>query len=336
MYRTIDVSVWQELWFEELSPNAKLLFFYLLTNSRQTACGAFQVTQRAVCHETNLTAAQLRSAMATLSAINKVVWWPGAGWVLLTRFYRHQRAKASGTYEVAARKAAHTLPDDVYQAVTTLYPELADQKRGYPYPTDTPKERARGFAREFAGVKQQQETEAVKQQQEAETATRAGATRVSPAPPARSSDPPEALFEALCEETGAEEASATPAFKRKQLAKAKDLLAKGHSLAEVRGCVHFLVSQSWRTNPIDLFTVDKEIGGWQFAGSPATAMPARASPPSKPTPMDNAREGIRRALSHDGTGTGAGHGITVRTVAAPGQLTGGSRGTDHDLPPNAG
>jgi hypothetical protein len=273
MYRTIDVSIWQELWFEELPPNAKLLFFYLLTNSRQTACGAFQVTQRAICHETNLTATQVRSAMATLTTINKVIWWPDAGWVLLTRFYRHQRANASRTYEVAARKAAAILDETVYQAVATLYPELIDPKRASAYPIDTLSIPYPTRARKTAT-----ETATVKQQQEAATEPDAREAPDTPAAPSRSSDPPDALFEALCEETGADEGSASPAFKRKQLGKAKDLLAQGHSAAEVRACVRFLVSQSWRTNTIDLFTVAKEIGGWQFAGSPATAMPARASP----------------------------------------------------------
>lgn len=100
--------------------------------------------------------------------------------------------------------------------------------------------------------------------------------RESPAAPSRSSEPPYALFEALCEETGADEGSAPPAFKRKQLGKAKELLAQGYGSVEVRGCVRFLRSQDWRTSTIDLFTVAKEIGGWQFAGMPATA--GRAPP----------------------------------------------------------
>ena len=137
MYRTINVSVWQEPWFEELPPNAKLLFFYLLTNSRQTACGAFQVTQRAICHETHLTTAQVTRAMANLTASDTVRWWPDTGCVLLTQAYTQQRAHASKTYTVAARKAASDLPDTVYAAVVALYPELADDRIGYPYPIDT-------------------------------------------------------------------------------------------------------------------------------------------------------------------------------------------------------
>lgn len=137
MYRTIDVSIWQEMWFEELKPSTKLLFFYLLTNTRQSACGACRISMRSVSHETSLSVSEILEAITELCDLGKLMWWDDSGWFFLTRFYRHQRAQASRTYTVAAQRAAATTPDDVYESITTLYPELIDPKRGYGYPTDT-------------------------------------------------------------------------------------------------------------------------------------------------------------------------------------------------------
>jgi hypothetical protein len=102
--------------------------------------------------------------------------------------------------------------------------------------------------------------------------------RETPAAPSVVVDQPYALWEALCEESGSDPAAQAPAFRTRQLAVAKRLLQQGYGEDTVRRCVRYLKSQDWRTSPIDLLTVEKEAGKWELAGSPATAMPARASP----------------------------------------------------------
>jgi len=79
---------------------------------------------------------------------------------------------------------------------------------------------------------------------------------------------PYRLFVALCEETGSDEAHATAAYKRQQCGVAEGLLKSGYDEDEVRRCVRYLRSQTWRTNPIDLVTVRSEIGKWRLAGMP--------------------------------------------------------------------
>ena len=48
MKRMIDTGTWDDPWFAELDPDAKLLFLYLLTNRRSTAAGVFEITARAM------------------------------------------------------------------------------------------------------------------------------------------------------------------------------------------------------------------------------------------------------------------------------------------------
>lgn len=98
-----------------------------------------------------------------------------------------------------------------------------------------------------------------------------------PAAPVAVVEQPYALYEALCEELGAEPETLAPAMKKRQLGVAKRLLEQGYGEDKVRRCLRFLRSQSWRTNPIDLLTVESEIGKWELNGEPAYAE-ARASP----------------------------------------------------------
>lgn len=119
------------------------------------------------------------------------------------------------------------------------------------------------------------------------------------APP---SSEPYGFFQALCDETGADEAAATKSEKSKQLGIAKTLIADGVTEADVRGCIRYLQSQSWRTAIIDLSTVRSEIGKWRMAGRPAAEpLPiagARASPtpPRSLSRTEEHQAKVRRAL----------------------------------------
>jgi hypothetical protein len=125
MYRSVEVRIWGDPWFERLKPAAKLLFLYLLTNHRQTPCGAMEVSEASIQHETGLDEARIVAAMTELAAAGKVVWWRERAWVFVVRFYKHQRALASETFATAARRAVADLPEPVRARVLETYPELA-------------------------------------------------------------------------------------------------------------------------------------------------------------------------------------------------------------------
>lgn len=94
------------------------------------------------------------------------------------------------------------------------------------------------------------------------------------------------LYTALCEELEAPVETPPPP---KQMGIAKRL-ARRYDAEDVRGCLRFLVSQHWRTSPIDLATVDAQIEGWILNGRPDAEPPPRRPQPAKdPDAFDYAR-----------------------------------------------
>lgn len=92
-------------------------------------------------------------------------------------------------------------------------------------------------------------------------------------------DTPYAVYVALCEEIGTDpQQPPGPKWRDKQLAIGKRLVEQGFGEDKVRRCVRYMRSQSWRTSPFDLGTVESYIGTWEAAGMPASDQPARASP----------------------------------------------------------
>lgn len=125
MYRAIDTDTWSDPWFEELAPLERLLFLYLITTSKQTSCGAFQISPRTLGYETGLLGdlPAVRDALIEKSA-GRVVWWPAHNVIWVRNFYKYQRAKTSDSFRISALKALKDLPRCVQDTVATAYPEL--------------------------------------------------------------------------------------------------------------------------------------------------------------------------------------------------------------------
>ena len=139
MYRTIDCATWDDPWFAELSPNAKLLFLYFITNRRTSAAGCFEITRRAMMFESNIRGEALDATLDEISS--RVTWWPDEQVVFVRNFYKHQRANSNkDNFRKSAMKALVEFPSVVQRAVIDAYPELAEDEvsHGEPIPNPSP------------------------------------------------------------------------------------------------------------------------------------------------------------------------------------------------------
>ena len=88
---------------------------------------------------------------------------------------------------------------------------------------------------------------------------------------------PYSAVAAMCETLGTDPHVLDAKELSKQCKKAGELLHRGITVPEIRDYTAFMVSQDWRDEPIDMFTVAKGIGKWRMSGSPSHAK-ARAAP----------------------------------------------------------
>lgn len=100
-----------------------------------------------------------------------------------------------------------------------------------------------------------------------ESETNVSAADKPPAP----TNHPYALFQAFCEERGIDESEIPKKAKDKQLGIAKRLTE--YAEGDVRACIRFIASQTWRTSPWDLGTVESQIGTWIINGKPDVERP---------------------------------------------------------------
>lgn len=120
MYRTIDTSVWDDPWFAELEPDAKLFFLYLITNRRTNASGAYELTERQMMFETGLSADGIHTVLIALA--ERIRWYPGERIIWVRNFYRYQCVNEK--MRTSARTHVAGLPASVRQEIGKTYPEL--------------------------------------------------------------------------------------------------------------------------------------------------------------------------------------------------------------------
>lgn len=126
MYRTIDTAAWDDPWVAELEPLDKLLFFYLMTNRRTTACGVFEITVKAIAFETGMSQNQIKAGLQRLHP--KVVWWPHHQAVWVVNFYRHQSSNGNPvTFTKSAAAKLLAFDPEIVQAVCAHYPALTPE-----------------------------------------------------------------------------------------------------------------------------------------------------------------------------------------------------------------
>lgn len=82
---------------------------------------------------------------------------------------------------------------------------------------------------------------------------------------------------AMCERLGTDPHVLDSRDLAKQCRKAKELLDRDFTVDEIGCFAGFLLSQHWRTEPIDMFTIAKGIASWRLNGS-ASVAESRASP----------------------------------------------------------
>lgn len=267
MYRTVDCDTWDDPWFADLEPQAKLLFLYFLTNRRSTAAGCFEITMRAMAFETGMSSAEVERHLGD-SLKSRIHWFPEHQVIFVRNFYRHQSGNSNrANFQSSALRVLAEMPAEVQASVAHVYPELQVAEPTHPQPIPNPSP--------TQGDKEEEEEtveEAVKGEEANARPREAAKPPASKAKTAtRVEIPAFEYIAAMCEVTNTDVSGLAPAFKSKQGAAAKQLRDLGASPDDAGRCIGWLLSQTWRTGGVDLFTVVKEFPGWLLLGKPAVA-----------------------------------------------------------------
>lgn len=127
-YRSIHTKMWREdAWFQDLEPDARLFWVYLLTNPSASVSGIYRLTERTMVFECGLTQARVRELKKQFEKAGKAFFETDVVWVRKMREYQLTENPSSKVL-IRADKDISSIP-------------TCDLKirylRAYGYPTDT-------------------------------------------------------------------------------------------------------------------------------------------------------------------------------------------------------
>ena len=86
--RSINTAIWSDPWFEDLTPNEKLLFIYLITNEKTNMLGVYEASVKKISNDTDIDREIVSEALKSFSNDGKVKYISNR--VILINYMRHQ------------------------------------------------------------------------------------------------------------------------------------------------------------------------------------------------------------------------------------------------------
>lgn len=86
--RYISDSIWTDTWFEQQTPEKKLLFMYLLTNKLVSICGFYELAVRQIAFDTGIWIKQVTNYLEDFEADKKVFY--NNGMICIVNFVKNQ------------------------------------------------------------------------------------------------------------------------------------------------------------------------------------------------------------------------------------------------------
>lgn len=130
-YRMIDTNMWLDPWFEEASPDEKLLFVYLFTNPYCSSAGAAQYSHKRLSNETGIPRDRIDVAIEAMMLAGKIL--VDGDWIACCAFIKHQTR--NGNFALSVSKAISEIGSaTIRQQVSNLIP-TPKQPQGDPKAT---------------------------------------------------------------------------------------------------------------------------------------------------------------------------------------------------------
>jgi len=93
-YRQVHITFWQDPFIEELQPLEKYFYLYLMTNSKTTQCGCYEISMKLIKYETGLSEEQLFEYIKLFEEHNKIAYDKSNMEFLVLNWLKHNSFKS--------------------------------------------------------------------------------------------------------------------------------------------------------------------------------------------------------------------------------------------------
>jgi len=112
IYRKIHTSFWGDAFIQDLTPEQKYFFLYLLTNEKTQQCGIYEITKRQICYDTGYNIDTVNKLLKFFSESGKIKYSDKTSEVALVNWLKYNSYN-SATVEVLVNQQIAKVKDRV-------------------------------------------------------------------------------------------------------------------------------------------------------------------------------------------------------------------------------
>jgi len=109
--RSVNTYFWDDSFVQDLNPNGKLLFLYLLTNSLTNVLGIYEITLKRIVFDTGLTDISILKSLEAFGSLKKVFYIDS--YIILPNFLKNQSMNSN--MKIGAVNVYNDLPLNITQ-----------------------------------------------------------------------------------------------------------------------------------------------------------------------------------------------------------------------------
>ena len=94
VYRQIHITFWQDPFILELTPEEKYFYLYLMTNSKTTQCGIYEITRKVMCFETGYNLETVDKLLTRFVGYGKILYDETTNEVFLINWPKHNNSSS--------------------------------------------------------------------------------------------------------------------------------------------------------------------------------------------------------------------------------------------------
>jgi hypothetical protein len=94
VYRQIQISFWQDVFVLELTPEEKFFYLYLMTNSKTTQCGVYELPKKIIEFETGYNRETVDKLLDRFTSYGKIEYCEETKEVVLVNWLKHNSFKS--------------------------------------------------------------------------------------------------------------------------------------------------------------------------------------------------------------------------------------------------
>lgn len=128
-YRQIHLTFWQDPFIEELEPLQKYFYLYLMTNSKTTQCGCYEISMKLMKYETGLKQTQIDGFIKLFEDCNKIGYNKANSEFLIINWLKHNSFKSP--------KVKACIHKELSSIKTVFYKEYINTILDGKYPIDS-------------------------------------------------------------------------------------------------------------------------------------------------------------------------------------------------------